>query len=75
MMTTISIVNIHHLIDAKKKEKIIFFLVMRTFGVYSLSNFPIYHTAVLAIVIMPTPSPGLTGLIGRLYFHPIPTDV
>ena len=27
-----------------------FFLVMRTFSIYGLSNFQIYHTAVLAIV-------------------------
>ena len=28
-----------------------FFFVMRTLRIYSLNNFPIYHTAVLVIVI------------------------
>ena len=35
----------------RKKAKI-FLLVMRTLRIYSLNNFPIYHIAVLAIIIM-----------------------
>ena len=41
----------------KKKNKNDVFLVTRTFRIYSLSNFQIYHTAVITIVVM-------------LYIHP-----
>lgn len=47
MLTTISLVNIHLLIYLQN-----FFLVIRTFRFYSLSNFQIYHTVVSTIVIM-----------------------
>lgn len=36
----------------ERKEKIFFFLEMRTFRVYSFSNFQIYHKAVVTIVLM-----------------------
>ena len=50
-MTRVSLVDIHRLTQINKRENC-FFLVMRTSRVYSLSNFQIYHTAVITIVIM-----------------------
>ena len=56
MITTINLVNICYLIQKqggkteKKRKK--FLLVMRTFRICSFSNFQIYHTVVLTIVIM-----------------------
>ena len=50
MITTISLVNIHHLVRIQKKD--IFSPVMRTFVIYSLSSFQIYHATVLIIVII-----------------------
>ena len=52
-----------------------FFLVMRNFVVYSLRDLPVYYRAVLAIVAVPAPPPGLTGLLGSLYFDPVPMGV
>ena len=43
MITTIRLDNTHHLIQLKK----IFFLVMRTFRINSLTSFQIYHTVML----------------------------
>ena len=48
MITTISLVNIHHLIQLQN----FFSLLMRTVKAYSLNNFQMYHAAVLTIVIM-----------------------
>ena len=45
MITTISLVNIHH-------HSHNFFLVMRTFKIYSLRNFQICNTVLLTIVIL-----------------------
>ena len=50
-MTRVSLVDIHRLTQINKRENC-FFLVMRTSRVYSLSNFQIYHTAGITIVIM-----------------------
>lgn len=50
MVTTASLVNIHHLIQIPKKEKIPFFLMMRTLGIYFLNNCQIYPTVVLTII-------------------------
>lgn len=55
MIATIGSANIHHLIDIikrKERRKNVFLLVKRTLRLYSLNIFPIYHTAVLAIVII-----------------------
>ena len=51
MITTISLVNIHHLVRIQKKKEI-FSPVIRTFVIYSLSSFQIYHATVLIIVII-----------------------
>lgn len=48
---------------------------MRNFVVYSLRDLPVYYRAVLAIVAVPAPPPGLTGLLGSLYFDPVPMGV
>ena len=50
MITTINLVNIHHLVRIQKKKKIS--PVMKTIVIYSLSNFQIYHTTVLIIFII-----------------------
>ena len=47
MITTISLVSIHHHIVTH-----IFFLVMGTFKIYSLSNFLAYNTALYTTVTM-----------------------
>ena len=55
MITTIGSANIYHLVYNKKKRKKKeknFLFVLRTLGIYSLNNFPIYHSAVLTIIIM-----------------------
>ena len=52
MTITVSLVNIHYLTQIQKKEKKMFIFVMRTLRSYSLYNFPLYHTAVVFIVIM-----------------------
>ena len=54
MMTTGSLVSMHHLTETQHKEKQrkkIIFLVMGTLRICSLNAFPVHHTAVLAIVI------------------------
>lgn len=51
MITKTGLVNIHHLVDTKK-ERNGFFLLMRTLGVYPLSDCPVYHTSALAVVIV-----------------------
>ena len=58
MITTINLVSIHHLIELPKeptnqpnKKNTFFFLVMRTFRIYSLGNFQLYHTAVYTELI------------------------
>ena len=50
----VSLVNIpsSHIDTKSKKKKTFFFLVMRTVRIYFLSNFHIYHTEALTIVIM-----------------------
>ena len=45
MITAVSLVNIHHHIQ-------FFFLVMRTFKIYSFSNFQIYGVVLLTVVTM-----------------------
>ena len=64
MVITISLVNIH----CHNSYKIIF-LVMRTFKIYSLSNFQICNTVLLIVaVIIYIISPGPTYFIsGSLY--------
>ena len=47
---------------------------MRNVVVYSLRDLPVYR-AVLAIVAVPALPPGLTGLLGSLYFDPVPMGV
>ena len=47
MIITISLVNIHPLTQFTD-----LFLVMRTFKIYSLSNFQIYDTLLLTLVAM-----------------------
>lgn len=49
MITAVNLVTIHHLIYIKRKRNG-FFLVTRTLRIYSLNNFPLYLTAVLAVV-------------------------
>ena len=44
-VTTIRLVNIHHL-------TVIFFLVMRTFKIYFVNTFPIYNTVMLTSATM-----------------------
>ena len=46
MITTVSLVNIHHHIVT------VFFLVVRTFKIHSLSNSQIYNTELFVIVTM-----------------------
>ena len=48
MFPTISLVSIHHHAWLKAK----FFFMMRTFEIYSLSNFQTYNTVLLTIVTM-----------------------
>lgn len=48
IITTVHSANIHILIDK-------FLLVMRTHRIYFFNNFPLYHTAVLAIVLITSP--------------------
>ena len=59
MITTVSLVNICHIVT-------VFFLVMRTFKIYSLSNFPMCSTALLTIVTMLHITPPVIAL---LFFH------
>ena len=63
MITTISLVNIHHHTVTR------FFLMMRTFKIYFVSNFYIYDTVLLTVVTMLCiTSPELTLLItGSVY--------
>ena len=46
MITTINLVDVHHLIYY------IFFLVIRSFKIYNLINFQIYNPVLLTIVII-----------------------
>ena len=48
MLNTVSLVNIHPLTELKNN----LFLVMRTFKIYSLSNFQICNTVLLTTVTM-----------------------
>ena len=65
MITIISLVNICY-----HTELQFFFLVMRTFKIYSLSNFQLCNTISLTVVTMLyLTSPGLISFITRsLYF-------
>ena len=66
MLSTTSLVRIHHLLDIEK----IFFLVIRTFRIYCLSNFQIHFTAMLIIFIMLyIISPALIYLITGTFDH------
>ena len=47
MVTKISLVNINHQANIKD-----FFLVMRSFRIYFLSNFQMYHTAMLTCIVL-----------------------
>lgn len=47
MITTVNLVNIHYLIQEKKKQRKCSFPWMKTSRIYSLSNFPVYPRAVL----------------------------
>ena len=64
MITTVSLVNLHH-----QSQLQFFFLGMRTFKTYILSNFQINNTVLLTIVtIMYMTSPGRIYFItGRFY--------
>ena len=69
MITTISQVIIHH-------YGYNFFLVMRTFKIYSLSNFQIYNTVLLTIVIMLyITSSRLISITGSFYLSPPSTTL
>ena len=52
MITTIGSINIDLLLQKQFLKSRKNSPVLRTFRIYSLNNFPMYHTAVLAIVIM-----------------------
>ena len=67
MITTISFINIYH-------HKISFFpFVVTTFAIYSLSNFQMYNTVLLAIIsvlYITSPGPVITGSLYFLTFSP-----
>ena len=64
MITTVNLVSVHHLTELQ-----FFFLVMRTFKIYCLRDFPIHNTVLLTIVTMLyITSPGLTYLIAGSWY-------
>ena len=82
MITTIGSANIHHLIELvkRKKHRKEFLVVIRTLRMYSLNNVPLYHAAVLTILMVYISSTYLSAkslyvLITGLQFpilHPLP---
>ena len=55
MITTVSLVNIHHLVyiyTKPKKKKKHFFLMVKTLRIYSLDNFSVQHMVVLIVKII-----------------------
>ena len=52
MITVVSLVNIHHLIQIKNKRKKKLFLVMRNFRIHTVSQFYIEQAVALSIFIM-----------------------
>ena len=86
MIATVSLVNIHHLIKIQKKKQkkkknkeTPFFLLMRTFSIYSLNNFQIliifimlYITSLVLTYFISRSWYLLTALIQFPLPHPLP---